>query len=471
MKENKIEEYEITSLSDKGHGQGKSIHDTSSEQITIPSSIPGERVNGYRYKKGRKFQVRVTEVIEPSKHRQAPFCKHFEECGGCSLQHVSYEHQLELKQDRVKQLFHEHSTVAVEPIISSPKQKGYRNKMEFSFAKDKNGNILCGLFKKHFSFSVLSLEECHLVPDFYLTFIEAAKKWAQDEDISVFIPRKNRGTLRTLTIRHTSHTKQALLMLTVSGHPDDKLNVNQQQSLVNYIKEASQDLDLEISLQLRIQQAIAGKPTQMFEMTLDGKDQLFDEIQVSLFDQKITIPVQIGAQSFFQPNHSTYEILYQTAVEMAKVEPDDTVLDLYCGSGVFGLLSAHRAKQVFGADISQESIFDANENAKALGFDHAKFYCKDAQKMLEFLEQEGVSKIDILFIDPPRAGLGESVCKLIARFNPRKIIYISCNPATQIVDVNQLLNYNYDLAMLQPVDQFPHTNHIENIAVLNQRGV
>lgn len=459
-----IVEADIQGLSKKG--DGIALYGEPSRRIEIPFSAPEDRVLAeVRKKKGSK----LLEVIKPSKLRIPPKCVHFGSCGGCKLQHLPYEEQLNFKQGVIAKLFNDLllDRKNLLPIIPS-KPWGYRNKMEFSFSMDKEGNKYLGLILLNSRGKVFNLTECHLVNSWMVDALKAARSWWEGSSLQAYHPPKNQGSLRTLTVREGVHSGDRLAMLTVSGNPDFALSKADLDTFVKTLREAIEPKDANsfLSIFLRIQQILPGKPTEFYEMKLYGKEGVREQLTISPFKGKEASHSQfmISPSSFFQPNSEQAEKLYSLALQMAELKGGEVVYDLYCGTGTLGISFAKWAKQVIGVEISSESALDARENAKANGFENVTIFTGSCASILQ---EKSLPPPDLLLLDPPRVGLEKAVQEVIVLKSPT-IIYISCNPETQAMDIKILLENGYQLVKIQPVDQFPHTPHIENIALLKK---
>jgi 23S rRNA (uracil1939-C5)-methyltransferase len=370
---------------------------------------------------------------------------HAPSCGGCAWQQMRYEAQLNEKQKCVERLF---DPFAVRPIIPAVKEWHYRNKMEFSFSQNKAGEKFLGLVLAGTRGHVFNLKECHLVSPWMAKCLSDVRKWWEESGLLAY-RLNDTGTLRTLTMREGENN---LLMLTVSGNP---AFATPKAALDRFVKA----VDPSLSLFLRIQQIHKGRPTEFFEMHLAGKDHIM---------QSLTLPTgvlrfKISPTSFFQPNTCQAEVLYATALSLID-SPKNHVLDLYAGTATLGMAMATFAKKVTSIEINPHACFDAEVNKQLNGLDHLEILCGDVGKLLPTLD----SKPDLVVVDPPRPGLGKEAIAAILGLNPPEILYISCNPHTQAPEVQAFIQAGYALIALQPVDQFPHTPHIENIAYLKR---
>lgn len=436
----------------KGYGVGSLPGGVSLE---VAHSVPGDVVRvEWRKKRHSPQKGRLLEVLKPSPARVEPRCAHVGVCGGCCWQQVDYSAQLKEKQRRVEEAFG--PSVSVAPILPAKETFGYRNKMEFSFSENRGGQKYLGLMIAQAEPYVFSLSECFLGPPWFADVVQAVFAWWSASSLSAYFPPKDTGLLRYLTLRAGMRTGQKMAILNVSGNPEFAPKREDLDAFAAAVRSALPEGD-EISLFLRIHQTKKGRPTQFYEMHLLGPDHIVEKLVLSTG----ALEVKISPASFSQPNPLQAEVLYDTA--LAPVSKEGDLLDLYCGTGTLSLASARKAAHVAGVELSPEAILDAEENAKRNGIENVSFYQGDVGAILG----KEALKAKTVIVDPPRAGLDEKAISALLGFLPEKIVYISCNPATQALNIREFLKNGYRLeAPLQPVDQFPHTYHIENIAWL-----
>ncbi len=428
----------------------------------LSAGVPGDTVeaNLGRMRRG-KCQGWVQEVVEPSSLRVIPRCAHVPLCGGCRFQEMDYQAQLLLKEKWVKELFQ--TTVSpsttLHPILGCAEPWQYRNKMEFTFSQDKEGTRYLGLFMWGSRGKVFNLQECHLVSPWFQEAVAATRTWWESTTLRDFYPHKNTGSLRTLTLREGHHTKSQLAILTVSGHPDFALSYKEMQQWAQEMRKLNEDTSCFIC----IHQAIPKEPTRFYEIHLSGPECLLEELHLP----HTTLSLQISPRSFFQPNTKQAEVLYTRALALANVSSQDHVLDLYCGTGTIGMAFASSVAQVTSIEINPYAVLDAQANCDRNNLSNIRFLKGDAGEKLQEVLQENAS-FDMIILDPPRTGLGLKALQIVLQAQAPRILYIACNPKTQAEEVKILLQNGYTLEALQPVDQFPHTPHIENIALLTK---
>ncbi len=453
----------IDELDSNGWGSAKWLRPDGFEKtVTVPCSLPSERVVSDLYKcKSKKTSglvAEVRDVLKPSPFRVAPRCKHFSSCGGCTWQHVSYEKQLEMKEQMIKMLFSSHDA-HLYPIIGAKKEWAYRNKMEFSFSEDLKGQKFLGLMMRCSKGRVFNVEECHLVNPWMAETLQEILGWWKENDLLAFYGPKNKGHLRTLTMREAS-TGDRVIILCVSGNPEYALKRSQLDQFVEICKKTAG----EHSSILRIQQVHKGRETEFFEMRLYGKDTFREMLTIN--DKAFEF--YLSPSSFFQPNTESASLIYEKALKLANLTSDMVLYDLYAGIGIFGMVASSMVKEVISIELSPDAAYDATENAKRLQLTNYRMIRGDVQKVLE---DPQLPKADAVIVDPPRNGLGIKACNVIVALKPKTICYVSCNPKTQKIDIEQLTKAGYKLVSLQPIDQFAQTIHVENIAILLSENV
>lgn len=476
MNKLKILEVEIVEVNKKGNGVGFFVSQTGSlSSIEVPFSVPQDLVRVSVIKERKKAKGVIEEILKPSPLRVEPRCRHFGDCGGCRFQNVSYLEQLKFKEADIASCFKSLLTgkEAIHPIIPCETSWNYRNKMEFSFSEDSKGNRFLGLIKDSSKGRVVSIEECHLVSPWFQEALEAVRQWWSSTDIKAFHPFKATGSLRTLTLREGIRTQDKMAILNVSGNPDYALSKSELECFSEAIKKTFKSSD-QLSLKsvfLRIQQAAAGMETNFFEIHLFGADHIRETLKVSMDESSrpLNFSFHVSPTAFFQPNSFQAEKLYESALRMAGISKDDVVYDLYCGTGTLGIIAAKKAKKVIGIEISPESILDAKTNAELNGVDNIHFLTGAVRNVLsQIMQDASYPKPDIIMVDPPRPGLDPEAMRALIEVSPKKILYVSCNPHTQADNIKELIAHGYRIVSIQPIDQFPHTPHVENIVLLQK---
>lgn len=465
----KIAEVEIESFSLKGNGVGTYFKgDGTLSSAEVPFTMPGELVRALLIRKrAGKSSGLLEEIIRPASERISPRCIHFGSCGGCRWQHVPYTKQLELKETSICNAFGTllDPDVIFNAIVPCEPPWQYRNKMEFSFSSNAAGSKFLGLMMDSSRGRVLNLTECHLVNPWFIEGLTAVRNWWEESDLDAYYPPKDAGSLRTLILREGISTGDRMAMLTVSGKPEYACKQHHLNSLVAVLRKAIEPADpsKQLSIFLRIQQQIRGEATQFYEMQLYGSDHIREKLQIA----DAALQFKVSASAFFQPNTRQAERLYTLALRLAEIPEKSVVYDLYCGTGTLGICASLTASQVLGIELSPESSLDARENAKANGRENVTILTGDVAKVLaEIRENNRFPLPDLVVVDPPRSGLDPSAIRHLQELKSPKILYISCNPATQAENIRNLPEYR--LKLIQPVDQFPQTPHVENIAILER---
>ena len=459
-----IENIEITDIANEGKAIAKHNEMVVFTQYVVPGDVVDIQITR---KKNSYMEGKVVKIHKLSENREKPFCEHYGICGGCKWQILPYEEQIRHKQCQVFNNLTRIGKVELpemRPILGSKKTKYYRNKLEFTFSNKKwltteqvqagvqfdNMNALGfhipGMFDK-----VLDINLCHLQENVSNEIRLFIKDYANQNGLEFFDIRNKEGFLRNIIIR-TASTGE--IMLTVVFYKEDK---ERRETLLSAIAEKfPQITSLIYVINEKCNDTITDQETLVFK----GRDHIFEEMEGLKF--------KIGPKSFYQTNSEQAYELYSITRDFAGLTGNELVYDLYTGTGTIACFVAKKAKQVIGIEYVPEAIEDAKVNAKNNGLDNTLFYAGDMKNILtqEFINQHG--KPDIIITDPPRDGMHTDVIDTILFAAPRKIVYVSCNPATQARDLN-LLDSKYKVTAVQPVDMFPHTHHVENVVMLERR--
>lgn len=453
--------------------EGKCVGRVNGQVIFLEGCAPGDTVNAQLTKiKSSFLEGRVTAITSFSKNRTEPFCIHFGMCGGCSWQHINYETQLQYKQQQVIDNLERIGGLAlpaVSNIIGSAKTRFYRNKLDFTFtaqrwltrneldeSKDGGRTFYPGLgyhIPRKYD-KVFDVVECHLQGDPSNAIRLAARDEAIKNEIPFFDLRKQVGFLRTLTIR-SANTGEVMVILQVTY---DKME---------WIEKILSRLANDFPEITSFQYVINGKKNDTFAdlniVCWKGNPYITEKMPRP--DGAGTLQYRVGPKSFYQTNSDQAYVLYKKTWEMAALKGEEFVYDLYTGTGTIANFVAGHAKKVIGLEYVKEAIDDAKVNSQLNNITNTDFYAGDIKNLLndEFLSAHG--RPDVIITDPPRAGMHEDVTKMLLKANPHRIVYVSCNAATQARDL-QILTQQYDIVQVQPVDMFPHTMHVENIVSL-----
>jgi 23S rRNA (uracil1939-C5)-methyltransferase len=459
----------ITTSSD-----GKAIAKQNDLVIFVENAVPGDVGNvSVRKKKRSYLEGKMIEIIKPSKDRVEPFCEHFGVCGGCKWQNMNYEAQLHFKQQQVVDALTRIGKIKlpeIAPILPSPLTRFYRNKLEYTFsnyrwlkeeempfASDINRDGLGFHVPQSFSM-IIDINKCHLQPEPSNEIRLAVKDYAIKHKLTFFNLKDQQGMLRNLIIR-TSNTGQVIVLL--SFHDDNKDAI---EKLLLFLADKFPAISsLLYVINPKGNDTIFDLPIHVFK----GNDYIIEEMELA-DNSGEKLQFKIHAKSFFQTNSQQARNLYKIAFEFADLHGNEIVYDLYTGTGTIANFIAHKAFKVIGIDNIPDAIEDAKENSVVNKINNTSFFSGDLKDVLnnEFINAHG--KPDVIITDPPRAGMHEDVVRKLLEIEAQKIVYVSCNPATQARDLN-LLDAKYDVIKVQPVDMFPHTHHVENVVLMHHK--
>lgn len=458
--------------------EGKCIFHYDDKVVFVPFCVPGDVVDVQITKKKHSFmEGRVERIISYSKVRETPMCEHFGICGGCKWQNLPYEEQLKAKQQQVFDQLTRIGKVELppfQPILGSVKTKEYRNKLEFGCANKRwytkeeiaalppkeegqEGNLsesaigfhITGAFDK-----IYPIKKCWLMDDLHNEIRNEISRYAKENSISFYDIRAQHGLLRDLMMRN-SNTGE--FMLLVQFHYDEEGDEQKAMQLLQHIA----DTFPQITSLIYVDNQKGNDTFGDLELTtFKGTDFIYETMEDLKF--------KVGPKSFYQTNTDQAYHLYCVARSFAQLTGGELVYDLYTGTGTIANFVAHQAKQVIGIEYVPEAIEDAKENSHVNGINNTLFYAGDMKDILtdDFIQEHG--QPDVIITDPPRAGMHADVVKVILNASPKRIVYVSCNPATQARDL-QLMDADYKVAAVQPVDMFPHTPHVENVVLLERR--
>jgi 23S rRNA (uracil1939-C5)-methyltransferase len=459
-----LEKVRITDIGSEGNAVAR----VDNLVVFVPMLIPGDVVDIKVVKKRKKYlEGRVIRFHEYSPDRIKPRCIHFGVCGGCKWQHLPYPLQLKFKEkqviDNLKRIG-KTEMPDTSPIIGSPKIYQYRNKLEYTFSNSrwltdeevKSGKELKkdnglgfhipGLFDR-----VLDITECHLQPEPNNYIRNAVKNYAVKNGLEFFDLREQKGFLRNMIIRNNLAGNVMVIMIFFY---EDR---ERREALLDFIaNEFPEVTSLMYIINEKKNDSLGDQEPHLFK----GEDHLVEDMDGLKF--------RIGPKSFYQTNTLQAAELYRTALGFADLKGDEVVYDLYTGTGTIANFVAPHVSKVIGIEYVEEAVRDARINSDLNNIKNTQFFTGDMKDILsdEFIEENG--RPDVIITDPPRAGMHEDVINVILKADPEKIVYVSCNPATQARDIN-LLSGRYDLASIQPVDMFPHTHHVENVVFMRRK--
>ncbi|MCQ2959591.1 MAG: 23S rRNA (uracil(1939)-C(5))-methyltransferase RlmD [Bacteroidales bacterium] len=449
--------------------EGNAIAKIDDIVLFVEGVIPGDIVNVQITKKRKRYyEGRVLEIVKPSSDRLPAFCEHFGVCGGCKWQILPYEKQLFYKEKQAKDQLERIGHVTVEeflPILGSKDKEYYRNKLEFTFSNKRwitedevknNAEITdsnaVGFHVPRLFDKVVNIEHCHLQDKPSNEIRNFIRSFALSHNYTFFDIRNHAGLLRNLIIR-TSTNGECMVIVVFYENNEEQIKT----LLTALHNEFPQISSLLYIVNQKANDTIGDQEV----ITFFGKDYIIEEME--------NLQFKVGPKSFYQTNSNQAYELYKIAREFAQLSGDELVYDLYTGTGTIANFVAKKAKQVIGIEYVPEAIEDAKINSQLNNITNTLFYAGDMKDILndDFIAKHG--KPDVIITDPPRAGMHEDVVDTILRTMPKRIVYVSCNPATQARDL-QLLSCAYDIKKSKAVDMFPHTQHVENVVLLEKKA-
>ena len=440
-------EVDVVGLDAKGDGRGI----VDEREIIVRRAVPGDKIKGRVIKKRRaRADVEITDYIDYGMPRKEAQCIHFGLCGGCRWQDLSYEDQLLLKEHMVRNALKEYGfhDVKVRPTTPSHSPFFYRNKMEYSFGCDRDGNVRLGLHVRGKFNRIFDVESCQLQSPLSNKIVQNVRRLANELDLSAYNLKNHSGLLRFLVIRDAKKSNQVLVNLFVSNYPEDGV-----EKLANRLREEISEID-SLIITLHRGKAQVAKGEREFVLWGDG----------AIEESCGPIRLDISPQSFFQTNSLQAELLYNLIADWAGEEIGET-LDLYCGTGSISLYLADRAEYVLGIEVVEEAVVDARSNAERNGIKNCSFVVGKAEDELVSIRDRD---FNLVVVDPPRPGLHKNVLAALGQMKPPRILYVSCNPQTLAENAYVLKDYGYDIGRVQPVDMFPQTPHCEVVCEMEQ---
>ena len=446
--------------------EGRALTHYEGEVVFVEFAVPGDVVDIRVTKKKKKhMEGRILRIVQPSPQRIAPFCAHFGICGGCKWQPLPYDLQLEAKRQQVyDQLVRiGHLEVPeIRPTLGSERTRLYRNKLEFTFSDRRwlldsedwdaltpEERLGLGFHVGKFFDKVLDIDRCYLQAEPSNAIRLFVKRYAVEHGLEFYNLRENRGFVRNIIIRTTEAGN--VMLIVCFAHDDEPV---QRTEMLDAIAEAfPQITSLYYVINRKLNDSIADQECILYK----GEDAIYEEMEGLRF--------KIGPKSFYQTNTLQAQRLYEVAREFAFLTGTETVYDLYTGTGTIAQFVARRAAKVIGIEYVPEAIADARINAETNGITNCEWFAGDMKDILTdgFIAAHG--RPDVIILDPPRAGIHPEVARVILRAAPKRIVYVSCNPASQARDL-AILSEKYRITAVQPVDMFPHTMHVENVCAL-----
>lgn len=439
-------------FSDLSH-DGSGVAKINGYTLFVPGGLPGEEadVKVIHTKKGYGYG-KILEIKKPSPSRVDPPCDIFDRCGGCQLQHLSYEGQLAFKQKQVKDALERlggFKEVKVLPTLGMDNPWAYRNKAQVPVAS-RNGEFIAGFYQKR-SHDIVDMDHCLITDDAVDEIIQDIKRVAKSSGIEPYDERSHRGTLRHIVVRIGRVTGEVMVTLITKTKelPFRKRFIKVLTAKYPQIKSIAHNVNPKRT------NVIYGDET----VTIWGRDVIYDQIGAIKF--------AISARSFFQVNPEQTRVLYEKALEYAALTGDETVIDAYCGIGTISLFLAQKAGKVYGVEIVPEAIEDAKANATLNNMTNVVFKAGKAEDVIPQWAEEGV-RPDVIVVDPPRKGCDEALLRTIIDMKPKRVVYVSCNPSTLARDLRILEDGGYRFSEVQPVDMFPQTTHVECVVLMSR---
>ena len=449
----KNKEYEVEIIDNGFEGEG--IAKFNDFTIFIPGAIKGEKCKILIVKVNKTFAFgKLLEVLEKSKYRVQADCSTYKRCGGCSLRHIQYEETLKIKRDMVQNLVNKtlNTKLLVNKTIGMEKPYHYRNKLQYPDGLDKNDKPVIGVFANR-THEIIPVESCFIQNEKAEKVAKTVFEFIKENKITIYNEQTRKGTVRHIIVKIGIKTDEIMCIIVTNDEKIEKEN-----ELVDAITS-------EFSKIKTIVKNINNKNTNVIlgdkNVVLYGDGYIYDKLGKYTF--------KISPMSFYQTNPIQTEVLYQKAIDFAKLDKEDILCDLYCGIGTIGIFASSKVKQVYGIEIVKEAVEAAKENAKINNVDNIEFIAGDVEKAFkDLIETRGIKPTAII-VDPPRRGLDETTINKILELEVEKFVYISCNPATMVRDL-KIFEEKYDVKEIQPVDMFPFTSHVEVCALLELKN-
>ena len=453
FKKNDLVTLEITDLGSSGEGIGK----VDGFTLFVKDALIGDVIQAKIIKLKKNYGYgRLMEIVIPSPARVEARCPKARACGGCQIQPLDYEKQLEYKENKVRGLLERVGKIqdyVMEPIIGMEEPWHYRNKAQFPVGKDKDGKIITGFYAGR-THSIVPLDKCFIQHPLNEQIMSIVQRWMEEFNISSYDEVSHKGLVRHIFTRIGKYTEEVMVCLVINGK-----KIPKEAELIERLKQIPGIKSICLNVNRENTNVILGKDIQC----LWGQPYITDKIG--------EISYRISPLSFFQVNPIQTQKLYATALEYAGLTGKETVWDLYCGIGTISLFLAQAAKKVYGVEIVPEAIRDAQENARLNHIENAEFFVGKAEEVLpEQYEKNGVYA-DVIVVDPPRKGCDEKLLACMVQMAPETIVYVSCDPATLARDLNYLSNHGYKVKKVRCTDMFPHSVHVETVVLLSKGEV
>lgn len=451
LKKNDLIKLSITSATAEGSGIGRTEDGIA---VFVPLSAIGDEleVRILKVKKTYAFG-KIEKIIVPAKSRIEADCPYYSKCGGCVWRHITYEEECNIKTQKVidsAERIGKLENIKFRPIISCDNIFRYRNKAQFPIGKDKNGNTLIGFYSFH-SHRIVDCKDCMLQPEIFAKVIAVTRKFIEKTNADIYDEQSGKGRLRHLYIRMGEVTGELMVCYVVNGN-----GLKQEDLLISMLKS---ELPMLKSIIINSNREKTNVILGAKNRTAYGRDYIVDEL--------CGLKFKISPFSFWQVNRRQAEKLYNKAKEYANLNFDEILLDLYCGTGTIGLTMANKCKKLIGVEIVEDAVNDAVENARVNNITNAQFICADAAQAADKLNKKGL-KPDVIILDPPRKGCGEELVNTVSKMSPKRIVYVSCDPATLSRDLNYFKDCGYIAKEITPCDMFSRTSHVESVCLIER---
>lgn len=445
----------IEDITSEGEGIGRAdgfalfVKDTVMGDVVKVKVMKTKKTYGY---------ARLMEIITPSPYRVDPVCSVARQCGGCQLQHCSYKKQLEFKENKVKNCLERIGKLEgfeMEPIIGMEEPYYYRNKAQYPVGKNKEGQVVMGFYAGR-THSIIDTPHCYIQAKENDKILPVIRSYMEKYHVEPYDEATHTGLVRHVLTRVGYTTKEIMVCLVING-----TKIPFEEELVNELKKIEGMTSITININQQKTNVILGNEL----VTIWGTDYITDYIG--------DIKYQISPLSFYQVNPVQTKKLYQTALDYAGLTGEEIVWDLYCGIGTISLFLAQKAKQVYGVEIVPEAIKDAKQNAQINNIENAEFFVGAAEEILpqKYAESKGKMKADVIVVDPPRKGCDEALLETIVKMQPKKVVYVSCDPATLARDLKYLVENGFSVEKVRACDMFSETTHVESVTLLQRKDI
>ena len=448
----KNNEYEVEII-DNGY-EGEGIAKINDYTIFIPGAIKGERCKILIVKVNKAFAFgKLIEVTQKSNNRVQADCSTYKRCGGCSLRHIKYEETLNIKREKVQNLVNKslNKSVTVNKVIGMESPFYYRNKLQYPVGKNKNGEPIMGVFANR-THEIIPVENCLIQNSEAEMVAKRVFEFIKENEISIYDENTRTGAIRHIIVKIGVKTNEIMCIVVTNESKFER-----EQELVEAIAGEFHNVKTIIkNINNKNTNVILGQEN----VVLYGDGFIYDKLGEYTF--------KISANSFYQTNPIQTETLYNRSIEFAKLNKEDVLCDLYCGIGTIGIFASKKVKKVYGIEIVEEAVDAAKENAEINNVDNIEFIAGDVEKAFKELIEVRRVQPTVVIVDPPRRGLDTTTIGKILELEVERVVYVSCNPATMVRDMN-LLEEKYEVGEIQPVDMFPYTSHVECVVAMTLR--